>query len=335
MAPEGGPLISIVGPTAVGKSGFASWLGGQVGGEVVSADSRQVYRGLDIGTDKPTADERRRVPHHMIDVVDPVRVYSLAQYLEEARRAIQSIQASGRLPLVTGGTGLYVRALLEGFEIPRVAPDPDLRHELEREAERGGPGVLARRLEAVDPESARSVDPRNVRRLVRALEVQQATGGPISAARGQHPPPYEVLQIGLTMDRAALYRRIDTRVDRMMERGLLAEVEGLAALGLDWKLPALSGIGYRQLGSYLRGEMDLDSAAAAIKTATHRLARQQYTWFRLDDSAIRWFDASRDGFLEEALELVRSFLATPSPGEGARPEYPAGAPSAQADHDAA
>ncbi|MFQ5945527.1 MAG: tRNA (adenosine(37)-N6)-dimethylallyltransferase MiaA [Anaerolineae bacterium] len=310
MPSEGGPLIAIVGPTAAGKSGFAMWLGEQVGGEVVSADSRQVYRGLDIGTDKPAADDRRLVPHHMIDVADPDHVYSLAQYLGEARRVIRDIQASGRLPLLTGGTGLYVRALLEGFEVPRVAPDPALRRELEREAERGGPSVLARRLQAVDPESAHSVDPRNVRRLVRALEVQEATGGPISAARGQHPPPYDVLQIGLTLDRAVLYQRIDARVDRMMERGLLAEVEGLAARRLDWGLPALSGIGYKQLASYLRGEVDLDAATVAIKSATHRLARQQYSWFRLDDPAIRWFDASRDSFREEALRFVGRFLAT-------------------------
>ncbi len=308
MPSSRGALVAIVGPTAVGKSGLALWLGGQIGGEIVSADSRQVYRGLDIGTDKPTRAERRRVPHHMIDVADPDRVYTLAQYLQEARRAIQGIQARGRLPLLAGGTGLFVHALLEGFEVPRVSPDPALRRELEREAEQGGPAALARRLEGIDPESAHSVDPRNVRRLVRALEVQQATGRPISAVRGQHLPPFDALQIGLTMDRAALYQRIDERVDRMMERGLLAEVEALVARGLDSRLPAFSGIGYRQLAGYLRGETGLDAAVAQIKTASHRLARQQYAWFRLNDPAIRWCDASRDGFREEALKYVHRLL---------------------------
>lgn len=298
-----------MGPTAAGKSSLALWLSRRLGGEIVSADSRQIYRGLDIGTDKPTEEQRRRIPHHLVDIVEADRTFTLAQYLDEARRVIRDIQARGNLPFLAGGTGLYVRAVLEGFEVPRVSPDPALRQRLERVAERGGPGALARRLLALDRESVWSVDLRNPRRLIRALEVQQATGEPISAARGKRPPPYDVLQIGLTMDRRTLYRRIDARVDRMMERDLVAEVQRLAGKGYGWGLPALSGIGYKQLGRYLRGETGLADAVADIKAATHRLARQQYAWFRLDDPAILWFDASASGFRKDTLAAVRSFLA--------------------------
>jgi len=284
------PLIVIVGPTAVGKTSLALRLGQTLDAEVVSADSRQVYRGMDIGTAKPTLEERRLVPHHLIDVVDPDEPFGLAQYQTMAYAAISDVLARGRLPLLVGGSGQYVRAVVEGWGIPRVPPDQELRDELYRQAEAQGSEALHARLSALDPVAAERIDPRNVRRVVRALEVCLCTGERISDLQRRHPPPYRILQIGLTMPRPSLYRRIDERVDRMLAAGLVAEVQSLVARGYDYELPSMSGLGYRQIGAYLRGEISLDEAVHLIKRETRRFVRQQYNWFRLDDERIRWFD---------------------------------------------
>lgn len=284
------PLVAIVGPTAVGKTALSIVVAQQLDGEIVSADSRQIYRGLDIGTDKPTAAQRRLVPHHLLDVVEPDQVLTLAQYQQAAYAAIDDIHRRGRLPLLVGGTGLYVRAVLEGLTIPHVPPNPDLRAELEALAEAQGPQALHARLAALDPDAARRIDPRNVRRVVRALEVTLLAGAPISHLQGAHPPPYAVLRVGLTRPRPALYARIDRRVDAMIEAGLVEEVRRLLEAGYSPSLPALTGLGYRQISQYLRGELSLAEAVAAIKQQTRRFVRQQYTWFRLDDPRIRWFD---------------------------------------------
>ena len=284
------PLIVIVGPTAVGKTSLALRLGQTLDAEVVSADSRQVYRGMDIGTAKPTLEERRLVPHHLIDVVDPDEPFGLAQYQTMAYAAIDDVLARGRLPLLVGGSGQYVRAVVEGWGIPRVPPDQELRDELYRQAEAQGSEALHARLSALDPVAAERIDPRNVRRVVRALEVCLCTGERISDLQRRRPPPYRILQIGLTMPRPSLYRRIDERVDRMLAAGLVAEVQSLVARGYDYELPSMSGLGYRQIGAYLRGEISLDEAVHLIKRETRRFVRQQYNWFRLDDERIRWFD---------------------------------------------
>ncbi len=294
------PLVAIVGPTGVGKTRVAVALSLKVRGEIISADSRQIYRGMDIGTDKPTAEERKLVPHHLVDIVSPEEEFTLAQYQELAYHAIEDVLGRDKVPFLVGGTGLYVRAVLEGFTIPRVQPNPRLREALLREAEREGHEAVHARLEEVDPQAAANIDPRNVRRVIRALEVYEALGRPISQVQDREPPPYRVLKIGLTMDRDELYRRVDERVDTMMSRGLLAEMQGLVAKGYDYYLPAMSGLGYQQLGTYLRGETDLATAITKIKSETHRFVRQQYKWFRLDDETIVWFDVGDDGY--EAIE---------------------------------
>jgi len=302
-----GPLIAIVGPTAVGKSELALRLAEEFGGEIVSADSRQIYRGLDIGTAKPTAEERQRVPHHLLDVVNPDEVLTLAQYQELAYAAIDDILARGKVPFLVGGTGLYIKAVVEGWSIPRVPPNERLRAELYRLAELEGPEALHARLREVDPAAAARIDPRNVRRVVRALEVYAETGRPISELQRRSPPPYRTLQIGLTMEREELYRRIDARVERMLERGLVEEVRGLIERGYGLDLPAMSGLGYREMGLYLRGEIGLEEAIRLIKRNTRRFVRHQYNWFRLDDPDIHWFDALSEPY-DEIKELVASFL---------------------------
>jgi tRNA dimethylallyltransferase len=302
------PVVAIVGPTAVGKTALSLSLATAFGGEVVSADSRQVYRGMDIGTAKATPEERRAVRHHLIDVVDPDEAYTLATYQRDAYAAIAGIHARRGLPLIVGGTGLYVRAALGGFAIPRVAPDPELRRALEEYARRRGAEALHDRLARGDPEAAARIDPRNVRRVIRALEVYQITGEPISRLQTSRPPPWRVLRIGLTTDRDELYRRIDARVDWQIENGLLQETERLIAMGYGCGLPSMSGLGYRQICMYLRGEITLAEAIALIKARTHRFARQQYTWFRLDDPTIAWLRAD-EGAAERAAALVEAFLS--------------------------
>ncbi len=281
------PLLVLVGPTASGKTTLSLRLAECFDGEIVSADSRLFYRGMDIGTAKPTLDERAAVPHHFIDVCEPDETLSLGEYQRRAYQTIDDILARGRLPILVGGTGQYVWAVVGGWGIPEVAPQPAVRAGLEVL----GAAEAGRWLEALDPEAAGRIDPRNVRRVVRALEVTLTTGRPISELQRKTPPPYDVLIIGLTRDRAALYTRIDARVDGMMNAGLLDEVRRLHDAGYSGDLPSMSGLGYRQLLAHLEGEVSLEAAVERIKFETHRFARQQATWFRLDDPRIAWFDA--------------------------------------------
>src|SRR5512143_2634252 len=224
-------LVAIVGPTAVGKTALSLRLAEHFGGEIIGADSRQFYRGMDIGTAKPTVEERARVPHHLIDLVAPNEVLTLGQYRTLAYRCIDEIAGRGRLPIIVGGTGLYLKTVVEGWTIPEVEPNQLLRAQLEQEVREHGPHALHERLQAVDPAGAAKVDPRNVRRVVRYREVAASEGGPISARQGKSPPPYDILQIGLTLPRETLYRRIDERVDAMLAAGLLTEVQALVAAG--------------------------------------------------------------------------------------------------------
>lgn len=306
-SPKRPPLIVIVGPTAVGKTRLALRLAQEFDGEIVSADSRQVYRGLDIGTAKPTLEERRRAPHHLIDVVAADEAFTLAQYQELAYEVIVNVLARSKVPFLVGGTGLYVRAVVEGWGIPRVPPNEELRAELYRQTEIKGEGALHARLREVDPVAAERIDPRNVRRVVRALEVYLETGQPISELQRRKPPPYRILQIGLTMERQELYQRIDERVDRMIKEGLVEEVRGLVEPGYGYDLPSMSGLGYQQIGMYLRGQVSLEEAIQLIKRHTRRFVRYQYNWFRLGDESIHWFDLLSDTY-GEIRELVASFL---------------------------
>lgn len=282
------PLLVLVGPTAAGKTALSLALAHQFGGEIVSADSRLFYRGMDIGTAKPTAVERYRVPHHLIDICDPDETLSLGEYQRRAYEAIAAIHSRSRLPLLVGGTGQYVTAVVEGWRIPAIAPRPRLRAALESL----GQAEAARWLHLLDPAAAERIDPRNLRRVVRALEVTLTTGRPFSDLQRKSPPGYDTRIIGLDVPREVLYERIDRRVEQMMAEGLLEEVRRLRDAGYDRDLPAMSGLGYRQLLAYLHGETSLEEAVARIKFETHRYARQQATWFRSEDPRIAWFDAS-------------------------------------------
>jgi tRNA dimethylallyltransferase len=239
-------------------------------------------------------------------VVEPNETFSLAQYLEHATAGLDDIWARGRQPLLVGGSGQYVWALLEGWTVPRLPPQRELRRSLEERANREGPEALHRELARVDSRAAEGIDHRNVRRVVRALEVYQTTGRPISFWQEKAKPAWDTLVLGLTCPRDELYRRIDARVDAMMEAGLVDEVRGLLAMGYSRELPSMSGIGYREVGQHLAGELDLSTAVERIKTATHRLARQQATWFRPDDQRIRWIDVAVGEPLRDAISLVES-----------------------------
>jgi tRNA dimethylallyltransferase len=300
-------LLGIVGPTAVGKSQFGIQLAQALGGEIVNADSRQVYRYMDIGTGKPTLQERAIVPHHLFDVVSPDENFSLAQYQQMAVRAIEDIQQRGKLPIVVGGSGQYVWSVLEGWGIPRVAPNPDFRREMQERADMGEGERLHEELSQIDPEAAERIDPRNVRRTIRALEVFNETETPISQLQRREAPPSEIFVIGLTAEREELYNRINLRVDRMIELGLVDEVKRLVNRGFDFNIPVLSSIGYRQIGQFLRNELTLPGAIQQMKFETHRLARQQYTWFREEDTRIHWFDIQRTA-TSELMGPLKKFL---------------------------
>ncbi|HET9979694.1 MAG TPA: tRNA (adenosine(37)-N6)-dimethylallyltransferase MiaA [Ktedonobacterales bacterium] len=307
------PLVALVGPTATGKTALAVALAerlrDQTRIEAVAADSRQIYRLMDIATAKPTPAERAILPHALIDMVWPDESYTLAQYQADATRAIAAIADAGALPLLIGGTGLYIRSVVDGLAIPQVAPQPDLRAELEAEAAIQGTAALHARLAALDPAAAAQIAPTNVRRVIRALEVCLVTGHPFSEQQGARPTPYRTLLLGLNMDRAALYARADARIDAMVAAGVVEETAGLVARGYDWRLPSMSSLGYREIGAYLRGESSLDEAVERFKLATHRYIRRQLTWFR-PDTRVTWLDAAQplDTLAAKAGTLVRELV---------------------------
>jgi tRNA dimethylallyltransferase len=280
-------LIAIVGPTAGGKTRLGIELARRLDGEIIGADSRQVYRQMDIGTAKPTAEEQAGARHHLIDVVDPDEPFSLGRWLELANQALEDIWARGKHPLLVGGTGQYVWALLEGWRVPQLPPQAELREELESRP----PEDLLAELRRVDPEAGSFVDPRNVRRVIRALEVYHATGKPFSYWRTREQPPFEAAIIGLRLTREELYRLIDQRVEAMFGGGLVEEVKRLLAMAHSRHLPSMSGIGYREVCEVLGGRIELATAIERTKFGTHRLARHQNSWFKQSDSRIRWVDA--------------------------------------------
>ena len=312
-------MVALVGPTATGKTALALALAERLPLEVVSADSRMVYRWMDVGTAKPSYEERMRVPHHLVDVVDPDEPYSVALYQQQALAAIARIHNRQRLPLLVGGTGLYVRAVCDGLQIPAVPPDSAFRQELEARAAREGWQALQTELARVDPASAARIDPHNVRRVIRALEVHRATGVPFSAWQQRRPPPFRTVFVGLDLPRPLLYARIDARVDEQVAAGLIDEVRALLDRGYDSSLPAMAGFGYREIGQFLRGECDRATAVERYKQATRHYARRQLTWFR-PDSRITWLDA-RTATPEQVLQLHQMSAAAPD-AEQAGPASP-------------
>jgi len=299
-------LVAILGPTAVGKSELALRLAETVPLEIVNADSRQIYRYMDIGTNKPTLPQRASVLHHLINVVSPDENFNLAMYCQLATEAIETIQEKGRLPLLVGGSGLYIWSLVEGWRIPQVPPNAELRCRLEARARQEGNYALFTELQRVDPLAATEIQPSNTRRIIRALEIYQMTGQPPSQLRRKEAPSFPILIIGLTLERSQLYGRIDRRVDKMLEAGLVREVMSLLKKGYNLNLPSMSGIGYKQIGQFLQGQLDLAAAIEQMKYETHRLVRHQYTWFHLDDKRIHWFNAGESKVNEEVINLCLS-----------------------------
>ena len=294
-------LIAIVGPTAVGKSAFALELAQKLGGEIISADSRQVYCMMDIGTAKATPAEQELVRHHLIDVIAPDQDFSLAVFQDLAMQALADIVERGSIPLLVGGTGQYLAAVLEGWHIPRVAPQPELRARLENEAATLGTAALHARLATIDPVAARNIMSTNTRRIIRALEVYEATGSPISAQQEKIAPDFNIRTYWLTMPAEQLYAQIDQRVDQMMDAGLLGEVQGLIEHGYGWELPSMSGLGYREFKPYFEGQTSLAEAIQRLKFDTHAYARRQAGWFRRLPALTRIPVEQRASMLRELL----------------------------------
>lgn len=288
------PLIVIVGPTAVGKTSISVDLAQRFDGEIVSADSRSFYRGMDIGTAKPTLEEMRGIPHHLIDVADPDEIWNLAIFQRRAYQAIDEIHDREKLPFLVGGTGQYIRSIIEGWRIPPQKPDYNIREALTLWADRIGAEALHERLEAIDPAAAENIDYRNLRRTVRALEVIFKTGTRFSELRQKQTCPYHPILLGIDRPREELYERVDERIETMLAEGLVQEVEGLLRAGFSPELPTFSAIGYQEILQYLQGNISLEEAALLIKRNTRIFVRRQANWFKPDDPRITWFQASEN-----------------------------------------
>jgi tRNA dimethylallyltransferase len=305
------PLLVITGPTATGKSAVAVGVALRVDGEIISADSMMVYRGMDVGTAKPTLAERKGVPHHLIDVVDPRENYSVATFQAAAREHVREINARGRLPILAGGTGLYVRAVLEAYRFTGGV-DRELRRRLAEEAGCYGPGHLHAHLRSVDPAAAQRLHANDLKRIIRALEVYYGTGGGTSGAvPADTEPAYNALVFGLQLERQELYRRIEARVDSMLGAGLVDEVERLLKGGLQRNATAMQALGYKEIAAYVNGELSLEEAVRVLKRNTRRFAKRQYTWFR-HDGRIRWLDVAgyrcQEELVEEIVESVKEYF---------------------------
>ena len=296
----------LTGPTASGKTAAAIRLTSYFPIEIINGDSRLFYRGLDIGTAKPTTTELAAVPHHLVNTLDADEGMSLAQFQDQVYALIDDIHGRGVLPVIVGGTQQYINAVVEGWQIPRVEPQPELRQRLQREADEHGRDYLLARLESLDPAAASSTGP-NLRRIIRALEVIEVTGRPISEQQGKSEVGFAPLLIGMTMPRELLYPRIDRRVDQMIEDGLVNEVRSLLDNGLSPDAPSLSSIGYRQVLPYIQGKQSLVEVTERIRHDTHRLVRHQQTWLRKSSNLVT-ADVSEDGWFDRLLELIHDHL---------------------------
>ena len=282
-------LFCVVGPTASGKTDYAIELAKALGGEVVSCDSMQIYRGMDIGTAKPTKEEMQGIPHHMLDFVDPAESYSVADFVRDARICIQDILQRGRVPILCGGTGLYVDSVLNQIEFAPKGQDEAYREALKKMAEHEGAEAVHRLLQTADPRAADKIHPNNVKRVIRALEIIKTTGLTKSEAdrQAKKEPVYDAEIYGMQRERERLYERINLRVDRRMERDLLAEVDGLLRRGIPKTATSMQAIGYKELAAYRRGEMTLEEAVETVKRESRRYAKRQMTWFRRNPD-IQW-----------------------------------------------
>ncbi len=302
------PVLCVVGPTASGKSALAVRLARALGGENLNMDSMQVYRRMDIGTAKPTPTERGNIPHHLIDIVEPTEPFSVAQYAGRAEACIRTVYARGKLPVLVGGTGFYLRALTEGLSLGGVPSDPALREELKASAaDEAGRNALHERLRRVDPEAAAKLHANDVQRVSRALEVYLLTGERMSAQKAPEAErPFAFCILGTTFARDVLYRRVEARVDGMLEKGLLAEVEALLASGVPPQAQAMQGIGYKELVPVALSGTPLSEAVSLMKRNTRRYAKRQWTWFNADPR-VKWLDMAEAGSAERALSIGETF----------------------------
>jgi tRNA dimethylallyltransferase len=307
------PLVLIVGPTAVGKTEIAIQLAERLNGEIVSADSRLFYRGMDIGTAKPSHAEQAHVPHHLIDIANPDEILSLAVFQQKAHGIIADIHARNKLPFLVGGTGQYVRAVTEGWTPPEVKPDEHLRSELEKQKEEHGIYWLHDELKNIDPDAAEKIDARNYRRTIRALEVIMTTGKKFSEQRGQVDSPYHLITIGLMRPRVELYARVDARIESMFANDFLDEVKNLLESGYSPALPTMSAIGYRECIEVLEGKIKIEEAKQLIGRATRVFVRRQANWFKESDPNISWYQVE-DGVVEKIETQIRASLAAEDSG---------------------
>ncbi|EMS79369.1 tRNA (adenosine(37)-N6)-dimethylallyltransferase MiaA [Desulfotignum phosphitoxidans] len=302
-------IITVCGPTGIGKTGFAIFLAKTFNGEIIGADSMQIYKYMDIGTAKPDASERAKARHHLVDFLDPAKDFDAAQYTQMAGQTIDTMTQNNRIPIVAGGTGLYIRSLLYGLFRSRPACQNTLARLTQTLEEKGSP-YLHQQLDACDPSAARRIHPHDGFRIIRALEVFQTTGIPISQRQTQHSfahPCYRSLTLGLYMDRHDLYERINQRVDIMMAQGLLTEVQGLVKKGYDLSLKSMQSIGYRHMGKVINHELDIETAVSLLKRDTRRYAKRQFTWFKKEPGIV-WIEPSQK---DRALALVKDFLTSP------------------------
>ncbi len=309
------PVVAIVGPTAIGKSRIAIEVATQIHTEILTADSRQVFKTMDIGTDKPSPEEQKGVPHRLIDLVDPDQPFNVGDFRQHAMQEIARLHTHGRLPLVVGGTGLYVRGLLRGL-CPGPPADRTIRRELAKQANELGPHALHQRLQRVDPELATRLHPNDQPKVQRALEVYQILGKPLSQVHGHHQfadQPYPFLLLGLTMDRKTLYRRIEDRVEWEIHKGLVQETQSLMDRGYDRQLGSMKGLGYRQFSGYLAGEYSYEEAVRLLKRDTRHFAKRQMTWFRKEPQ-IHWLHLDEKEIPEIAanriVDHIEQFLQT-------------------------